>query len=127
MQEGRLHTLKSDFGFLNLINNNQFDSTPLINFIEHHASTNFSTDVSPIYFVGDGATLYQNFLENLKFASNKKVLIAKENQCNLSSISIAKVGYTNFKNGNYGNSNILQPIYLRKSQAELALEEKKNI
>ena len=31
------------------------------------------------------------------------------------------------KNGNYGDSSFLSPIYLRKSQAELALEEKNGI
>lgn len=39
-------------------------------------------------------------------------------------ITIAKIGYTKYKNGKSGSSSILSPIYLRKSQAELALEEK---
>lgn len=39
-------------------------------------------------------------------------------------ITLAKIGYTKYQNGKSGNSSILSPIYLRKSQAELALEEK---
>lgn len=41
-------------------------------------------------------------------------------------ITMAKIGYTKYKNGKAGNSSILSPVYLRKSQAELALEEKNN-
>lgn len=41
-----------------------------------------------------------------------------------SGITIAKIGYTKYQNGKSGNSSILSPVYLRKSQAELALEEK---
>ncbi len=41
-------------------------------------------------------------------------------------ITMAKIGYTKYKNGKAGNSSILSPVYLRKSQAELALEAKNN-
>lgn len=39
-------------------------------------------------------------------------------------ITLAKLGYNKYKKGEYGNSNILSPVYLRKSQAELQLEGK---
>lgn len=50
------------------------------------------------------------------------------NQSNVGlGITIAKIGYTKYKNGRSGDSSILSPVYLRKSQAELALEEKNNL
>ncbi len=54
----------------------------------------------------------------------KKYKIVKE-QTNGLGITIAKIGYTKYQNGKSGDSSILSPVYLRKSQAELALEEKK--
>lgn len=54
---------------------------------------------------------------------NEKIIIASKDCNTLTSISTAKVGYNKYQNGNYGNSNVLTPIYLRKSQAELALEK----
>jgi len=54
----------------------------------------------------------------------KKYKIANQ-QVNGLGITIAKIGYTKYQNGKSGNSSILLPAYLRKSQAELALEEKK--
>ncbi|MCI9246840.1 MAG: tRNA (adenosine(37)-N6)-threonylcarbamoyltransferase complex dimerization subunit type 1 TsaB [Clostridia bacterium] len=53
----------------------------------------------------------------------KQYKIANEQNVGLG-ITIAKIGYTKYKNGKSGSSSILSPVYLRKSQAELALEEK---
>jgi tRNA threonylcarbamoyladenosine biosynthesis protein TsaB len=54
----------------------------------------------------------------------RKYKIVKQ-QTNDLGITIAKIGYTKYKNAKSGNSSILSPVYLRKSQAELSLEEKK--
>ena len=56
--------------------------------------------------------------------SKQNLEIVKE-QTNGLGITIAKIGYTKYQNGKSGDSSILSPVYLRKSQAELALEEKK--
>ena len=109
-------TTEYDLKFLNL------NSNELIDFIQNNKK--FSVSDYPIYFVGNATIIYKNLLENLHFEKNNKIIFSNEKQNIISSISIAKAGYTKYKNGNYGNSNILSPIYLRKSQAELALEEK---
>ena len=62
-------------------------------------------------------------LETLNFENSNSIVLAAPKQCQISSISIAKAGYAKYKNGEYGNSSILSPIYLRKSQAELSLEK----
>ncbi len=109
-------TTEYDLAFLNL-NNNE-----LLDFIQNNSKV--IIDNSPVYFVGNATTIYKDLLKNLHFEKNNKIILSNEKQNTISSISIAKAGYTKYKNGNYGNSNILSPIYLRKSQAELALEEK---
>lgn len=71
-----------------------------------------------ITFVGDGSEIYNDIisekLKNVKFASDEKNL--------QTSISVGKSSYDKYLKGVYGNSNSLVPLYLRKSQAERALE-----
>lgn len=74
-----------------------------------------------ITFVGDGSvvhkeTITQNF-ENVIFASDEQNM--------QSSISIALAAFDKFKKGFIQNSNTLSPLYLRKSQAERALDGEK--
>ena len=76
--------------------------------------------VDNIIFVGDGAIIYKEKLFS-SFA-NAKFVSDEENIQN--GISIAKAGLQKFQNGEYGDSSSISPIYLRKSQAERALEEK---
>lgn len=70
---------------------------------------------SPITFVGDGAIV------------NKDLIINNIDNCifcdknNLSSFSLGIAGYDNYKKGIQTS---VMPLYLRKSQAERALEEK---
>lgn len=70
---------------------------------------------SSITFVGDGAITHKNLLgtsfENCKFV----------NKNNLSSYSLGIAGLSKYKKG---IETSLMPLYLRKSQAERALEEK---
>lgn len=75
---------------------------------------------SQIVFVGDGSQNHKNkILEVLPTSifSDKNDAIG---------YSVGLAGYYNYKNNNYGDSNTLSPLYLRKSQAERALEEKNN-
>lgn len=73
------------------------------------------SSISPIYFVGDGAlankTLIEQNIPNCIF-SNKN---------NLSSYSLGIAGYNAYTRGVQTS---IMPLYLRKSQAERALEEK---
>lgn len=87
--------------------------------------SNTDTNLKHIHFVGDGACIYQDILKQK--ISNVPLAFAQENQNEASGISIANCGYAKYKNGEYGTSAILSPLYLRKSQAERELEEKQNI
>ena len=68
-----------------------------------------------ITFVGDGAISYKSLIEN----SYRKANFTNEN--NLSSISLGIAGYNIF---NSKKENSIMPLYLRKSQAERAIDEK---
>jgi len=112
-------TVKNNMDFISLKNDKgDFSSKSIEYFINDFK---ISDKYSTITFVGDGSTLYKELLEKL----NLKYKIVIENETVLSSITIAKIGYTKYNNGEFGDSSILSPIYLRKSQAEIALENKK--
>lgn len=68
-------------------------------------------------FVGNGAVNYKekilNYLPNSKFTSRN----------NLSATNVGLAGFYNYKNGMISD---VQPLYLRKSEAEQKLEEKQN-
>ena len=70
---------------------------------------------SPITFVGDGAITHKNLLET----NFENCLFAEKNS--LSSYSLGIAGLSKYKKG---IETSLMPLYLRKSQAERALEEK---
>ena len=59
-------------------------------------------------FIGKEVSEYADSIQNLQ-----------------TSISIAKSAYTKFQKGMYGSSDSLLPIYLKKSQAERALNGEK--
>lgn len=88
--------------------------------------SSFSTQFNSIVFVGDGAVSYKELLNNALANSNITLYFAEEEKNNVNSVSIAKAGYVKFKNGDYGDSRILSPLYLRKPQAERELEKKNN-
>ena len=75
-----------------------------------------SVDSSPLTFVGDGSVVHKEYLknniDNCKFCD----------QNDLSSVSLGIAGFESYKNGRQTS---IMPLYLRKSQAERALEEKK--
>ena len=70
-----------------------------------------------IICVGDGSQIYNDMisekLKHVKFVNDEKNI--------QTSISVGKAAYK----GIYGDSNSLVPMYLRKSQAERALERRK--
>ena len=70
---------------------------------------------SPITFVGDGAVAYKELLQN-NFVNS---VFVENNK--LSSYSLGLAGLATYKKG---IETSLMPLYLRKSQAERALEEK---
>lgn len=74
-----------------------------------------------ITFVGDGSEIYHNIIlekiKNANFASSKQNL--------QTSISIGVSAFDKYKKGLCGDSGTLIPLYLRKSQAERALERRK--
>lgn len=82
-----------------------------------------SSSYSNISFVGDGAILYKRFLNESLIPYYKNISFAEGSKNLACSISIAKSAYNKYKNGEFGDSNTLTPLYLRKSQAERAFEE----
>ena len=118
-------TVESDFAFLNLEDTSgNFSDKALLTFLQDNKKIKLGD--FPIHFVGDASITYENLLETLNFENSNSIVLAAPKQCQISSISIAKAGYAKYKNGEYGNSSILSPIYLRKSQAELSLEKENN-
>lgn len=71
----------------------------------------------PIFFVGDGSTVYKELISNKfihsTFCSNNE----------LSAYSLGLAGFKSFNEKSVATDDIM-PLYLRKSQAERALEEK---
>lgn len=67
-----------------------------------------------LIFVGNGAVNHHDKIASLI----KNSIFANDIQNQQTSISIGKSAYNKFKNGVYGDSNSLSPIYLKKSQAE---------
>lgn len=75
----------------------------------------------PILFVGDGAKKHQYHL--LEFF--KKATFVENTYNNQTAISVGIAGFYHYEKGNFGDSNSTLPLYLRKSQAERALEGEK--
>ena len=70
-------------------------------------------------FVGDGAEINRDKLsqiEGVSFAQGRHNII--------SGAAIAEIGYKKAISGDVGDSNVLSPLYLRKSQAEREYDEK---
>lgn len=70
-------------------------------------------------FVGDGAIANYEVLANIKNAT-----IAETRHNIISAGSIALLGYYRALTGDTGDTNVLSPLYLRKSQAEREYDEK---
>lgn len=72
------------------------------------------SDSKSITFIGDGSIIHKDLILQ-KFPQAK---FSNDNM--QSSISLAKCAYDKYLQGNYGDSNHISPLYLRKSQAERA-------
>lgn len=75
-----------------------------------------------IMFVGDGAI---SFKQQFKAALNEKALFAPIHLNNQLSSSVAKAALVRALNNDFDNTDTLNPMYLRKSQAERTFEEGK--
>lgn len=113
------------------------------NFSDNHCSLSDSSITSDntnrITFIGDGSVLYKDLIIS-KFSEQNfktKFIEYSTSECsknlqvpNLelnfsenniqSSISLAKCAYDKYLNKEFGDSNFISPLYLRKSQAERA-------
>lgn len=76
---------------------------------------------SSILFVGDGA-IYHKYSILQRFS---KTTFVEKDLNEQTSISVGLAAYNKYKQGLYGDSNSISPLYLRKSQAERALEGEK--
>ena len=76
-------------------------------------------DKNNITFVGDGSIIYKDFLKT-NFPNSCFSLTN-----NFKSISYVKAGLNHYISGDIRDSSQLSPIYLKKSQAERALEGEK--
>ena len=85
------------------------------------AQNEYNSSTSNITFVGDASVLYKDLICE-KFLSLKLNFSEHNIQ---SSISLSKCAYDEYTCGNFGDSNAISPLYLRKSQAERSLEENK--
>lgn len=76
---------------------------------------------SPILFIGDGSEKHQYHL--MQYFSKATFV---EDKCHKqTATSIGKASFYHYKQGNFGDSNSITPLYLRKSQAERCLEGEK--
>lgn len=73
----------------------------------------------PCIFVGDGALKYAQRLSSLEGA-----VVANNRHSIISAGAIATIGYKKAIAGDIGNSTVIAPLYLRKSQAEREYDEK---
>lgn len=74
-----------------------------------------------LYFVGDGAIFHKDLITS-NFSNS---IFANDYENFQTSISIAKAGFDKYNLGLVGDSSSLSPIYLKKSQAERALDGEK--
>lgn len=133
-QAGNLQTVQEDLTFLNLTDEKgKVTEKKLIEFlIKNVQKSQNNFENKKIYFVGNSTIAYKELFQNLDFTKipelNKKVNsyeLSNEEQNDILGITASKLGYTKYQNGKSGDSSILSPVYLRKSQAEIALEEKR--
>lgn len=119
---GNLLKIAESLTFLSLQDENgKITEKNLLEILKNNIKTN---KIETVCFVGDAATKYKELLENVNKQNLYKVKLSDERYNIASGITIARIGYTKYKNGEYGPSSVLSPVYLRKSQAELALEQK---
>ena len=80
-------------------------------------------NINEIVFVGDGALHYRDIIENNLVLENTNITFSNNNV--QSAASLIKAGFFKYINNEYGDTTILSPLYLRKSQAERMQDDKK--
>lgn len=75
-----------------------------------------------IRFYGDGILAYQGVIQSL--AKDGSLEFAEEADRNQKASFVAKLAYQKLKEGKIGDYRSLNPVYLRKAEAERHLEEK---
>jgi len=102
--------------FVAAYENNEEILAPCVMTLDEIAT--FAKDKTCI-FVGDGAEKNRDYLEKIE-----KAAVADSRHNIVSAAAIASIGYKKALAGETGNSNIIAPLYLRKSQAEREYDEK---
>lgn len=75
-----------------------------------------------IFFVGNGSIVYKDVLKSeLK---EKAIILPEESLHNINAISIGRVAFLKFLEHPDKDFSFIEPLYLKKSSAEIALEEK---
>ena len=85
---------------------------------------NDSINFNNVIFVGDGYVAYKEIISSSFEGTDFKIDFSIDEENMQSGISLAEAGLNKYIDGEYGDSSTISPIYLRKSQAERALEEK---
>ena len=80
-------------------------------------------NINEIVFIGDGAIHYKEIIENNLVLENTNITFSNNNV--QSAASLIKAGFFKYINNEYGDTTILSPLYLRKSQAERMQDDKK--
>lgn len=84
-------------------------------------SSDNNSNYDRLVFVGDGSLAYEDKLKEAY--CGKAVFAGEENRNSQNGISLIFAGINKYKKGEFGNSNSIHPVYLRKSQAERELEK----
>lgn len=79
-----------------------------------------------ILLVGDGANLAYNLSEKQGVLDTLKISLARSDRLLQSAYSVAKTAVLDLEEGAECNANTLSPVYLRMSQAERELKQRKN-
>ena len=103
---------------INKIDNYSFDNiNSLLNYLKTEKFFN-----KKIFFVGNGSIVYKDVIQS---ELNKQAIFCKNITDNkLNSVSIGKAAFDKFSNSNTNCFTDITPLYLKKSSAELSLEEK---
>lgn len=79
-----------------------------------------------ILLVGDGARLAYSLFEKLGYLAKLKISLARNDRLLQNAYSVAKTAVLNLQKADNCNADTLSPVYLRMSQAERELKQRKN-
>ena len=97
----------------------EFNFSNITNLLQYLKTEKFLN--KKIFFVGNGSIVYKNMIE---FELNNNAQFFQDSSCNkLNAINVGIASFNTFNKNKSDFSNIT-PLYLKKSSAELTLEEK---